>query len=209
MGSATITDPVGGGPSAALTNDINITDVMLTNMEYSNISEDNSAVTITRYFTRETLQSKIWGGKGYSILIASGGGNPHSASPDHSSTATTAALHNLITFKVWAALTLVEFSVQANEIGSGGSDLSGSKYWRFRLYTGNNRTSGATWTQLGNDMVLSNPAAPLQYMTWSGSTPVWDGDQLFRLYAEQTVSPNHPICDFEVRLKFKADHVTP
>lgn len=206
MGSATITDPVGGGPSAALTNDINITDVMLTNMEYSNISEDNSAATITRYFTRTTLQEKVWASTDYAIDISEGGGNPHSASPDHSSTATTTALENLITFKVWADLTLVEFSVQASEIGSAGSDLSGSKYWTFKLYTGNNRTSGATWTQLGNDLVLNDPAAPLQYVTWSGSTPVWTGGQLFRLHAAKTGAV---VCDFEVRLKFKSDHVTP
>lgn len=207
MGSATITDPSSTNlPTTPVTNDVNIVDDMLLDLvTTTNLTEDNSATTIVKYFTRRTLQEKLWSSIDYSILQSEGGGNPHSASPDNSSTVATTGLENLITFKTWIPIAVLDIRVQAHEI-EGTFDSSNK--WTLKLYFGNNRTSGATWTQKGGDIVLSSSSSPIVTLGAVGditAANISSGINLVRLSAAKTGSP---LCDLQVTLKIKALHTT-
>ena len=202
MGSATITDPSSTNlPTTPLTNDVNIADDMLLDLvSGTNLTEDNSVTTIVKYFTKKTLQDKDWASASfdYSIINAEGG------SPDNSSTVATTGLENLITFKTWIPFAVLDIRVQAHEIGT----LDGSNKWTLKLYFGNNRTSGATWTQQGGDIVVNNSSSPIVTLGAVGALTAGNlgsGINLVRLSAAKTGSPT---CDLQVTLKIKALHTT-
>ena len=195
MGVATITNPSGSGVSTALTNDQNLVNDMVRNMQSAQVAQQNTAFQVTQYFSDAILQTVTFGLIKHSLDVTEGGGdnNDTTAGGDDSTTVATTAFANLLTWKSWISCTLVRFRVQPIEVVT----LGGSDKWAFQLYKGPNR-SGASWTSM-----LSGGATAEIVDGNSKSAAIAVSsvavDDLLRVAITKTGSP---VTDFQVELTF-------